>query len=263
MNPSRPDPHLSRTPGTSLHRQLFTVLRDQIFRGVFRAGSVIPKEDELCSQFGVSRITVRRALADLEAQGLVLKRQGRGTFVSETLPPVRRVATVGYLEVLHRVADETQVEVLSLERQYAAADIGEYLSLAPEDQVMHVVRLRRKGKKPVMITEAWVPDRLLTKVDQQSLEEHALFELLLEQGVKFDRVVQEVTAIAATPEHARLLEAEVGQPMIKISRLIYDVDQQPIQYLVVVMTPERSRLLMDFSVSTMNTPASGSIFHDV
>ncbi|WP_043117349.1 GntR family transcriptional regulator, partial [Pseudacidovorax intermedius] len=73
-------PAVARTPGTSLHRQLFMVLRDEIVRGEYASG-LLPKEEALCERFGVSRITVRRALADLAAQQLVERRHGRGTFV--------------------------------------------------------------------------------------------------------------------------------------------------------------------------------------
>lgn len=114
---------LSRIPGTALHRQLFMVLREQIMRSLYRAGSALPEEEELCVQFGVSRITVRRALADLESQGLIEKRQGRGTYVSLDLPPARPLATLGFLESLHQVSDQTTVEVLTIECSEPDPDI--------------------------------------------------------------------------------------------------------------------------------------------
>ena len=77
---------LSRTSGTPLHRQLFAVLRDGILSGVYQPGSALPKEEALCERFGVSRITVRRTLEDLKAEGLIEKRQGRGTFVTVRTP---------------------------------------------------------------------------------------------------------------------------------------------------------------------------------
>lgn len=254
---------LARTPGTSLHRQLFTVLREQIIRGQYQVGGLIPKEEELCNQFGVSRITVRRALADLEAEGLVEKRQGRGTYVSQELPPARPMATLNFIDAMRQVSDETSVEVLKLEQQKARGEIAQFLALDADTPLLHVLRLRRKGEIPVMITEAWVPYALLGEISEKSLETHALFELLIQNGVKFERVVQEFTAVAATPDQARLLKVPVGQPLIRVSRLIYDEQQNPVQHLVVVMSPERSRLLMNFSVDAMNTLAAGSIFHDI
>src|SRR4051794_30363537 len=76
--------------GTSLHRQLFLVLKEEISRGLFGPVGALPKEESLCERFGVSRITVRRALADLEAFGLVERRHGRGTFIRGDKLPLTR-----------------------------------------------------------------------------------------------------------------------------------------------------------------------------
>jgi len=241
---------------------MFTVLRDQIVRGQYRAGAMIPKEEELCSVFGVSRITVRRALADLEAEGLVEKRQGKGTFVRLELPAMRPMATLGYLDSLRQISDETQVEVLGFERQRAEGDIAQLLNVEADTGLLHVMRLRRKAAVPVMITETWVPEARIGNVDQADLETKPVFELLMKRGIRFDRVAQEFTAIAASPVQARLLQVPPGQPLICINRLIYDDSQRPVQYLVVVMSPERSRVLMDIGVGAMNTPSAGSIIHD-
>src|SRR4051794_19095688 len=80
---------LPRSSGTSLHRQLFLVLREQIARREHAPGAPLPTEEALCEQFGVSRITVRRALQDLETQGFVERRHGVGTFVRESSPVAR------------------------------------------------------------------------------------------------------------------------------------------------------------------------------
>ena len=85
--------------GTSLHRQLFLVLRDQISQGLFADGA-LPGEEALCERFGVSRVTVRRALADLAAQGLVERRHGKGTFVAPNLPLPRRVPSLSVIDSL-------------------------------------------------------------------------------------------------------------------------------------------------------------------
>lgn len=253
---------LKRTPGTSLHRQLFNVLRDQIVRGVFASGALIPKEEELCAQFSVSRITVRRALADLEGLGLVEKRQGRGTFVSQDLPPARQMATLGYLDTLRQVSDETVVVVVGFERVQAPGDIAEHLQIAVEEPVLHVRRVRKKKGTPVMITEAWVPDSLTAGINQKTLKAQPLYEQLMANGVRFERVVQEITAIAATPDHASLLDCVIGQPLIQVTRLIYNAEHLPVEYLIVIMSSERSRLLMEFGIDSINTLAAGSIFHD-
>src|ERR1700759_5881372 len=74
---------VSTAAGVPLHRQLFLVLHDEIDRGVIAPGDALPTEQTLCDQFGVSRITVRRALADLAEQGYIERRQGVGSFVRQ------------------------------------------------------------------------------------------------------------------------------------------------------------------------------------
>lgn len=264
MNPASPaKAPLTRTPGTSLHRQLFLVLRDQIMGGVYAPGALLPKEDELCAEFGVSRITVRRALSDLEALDLLEKRQGSGTFVSPHLPPVRVPATLGFIKQLELVSSETTLTVLSFDATaQPPRDIVHQLDLTEGATALHVVRLRKSGRAPVMVTDAWVPSELGASITRKQLQQRALFELLMEQGVRFDRVVQEITAVAATPAYAGLLQTEVGQPLLKLTRVIYDKERRPLQYLSVQISPERSRLLMDMSIEVLDTLATGSIVHD-
>lgn len=263
MTQLRPRHTLSRTSGVSLHRQLFLCLRDQLLQGVYPPGSMIPNEEALCEQFGVSRITVRRAVADLEARGLLEKRQGRGTFVSADLPPSRPHATLGLLDSLRRMAAQTRPEVLGVERTPPPPDIAEQLDLAPQERAVHAIRLRWQGSIPVLVTEAWVTEAAGRHVTAQTLRKRALYEILIAQGIQFGRVVQEITAVASTPFYAKLLQVEVGAPLIKLTRLLYDRSRVPVQHLVAHASPERSRILMDVSIDAVDTLASGSIFHDV
>ena len=108
MTPSPLEHNATPAPfskGTSLHRQLFLVLREEISRGVFGDTGALPKEEALCERFGVSRITVRRALADLAALGLVERRHGRGTFVRQDRVPVARPnPSLGLIDSLRQTA---------------------------------------------------------------------------------------------------------------------------------------------------------------
>ena len=263
MNQFRPQHQLSRTPGISLHRQLFLLLRDQIMQGAYPPGGMIPNEEALCEQFGVSRITVRRAVADLETRGLLKKRHGRGTFVSADLPPSRAQATLGLVESLRRAATETSAEVLKVERAAPPPELAKQLGLEPDAIAVHAMRLRRKGATQVAVTDAWVTEAAGRGVTARALKKQALYEILIAQGVRFGRVVQEITAVASSPFHASLLNVDVGSPLIKLTRLLYDTNRVPVQHLTVHISPERSRVLMDVSIDAVNTLAAGSIFHDV
>lgn len=258
-----PSTSLRRDPGTALHRQLFLVLQAQIAQGTYALGDAIPPEDELGSRFGVSRITVRRAISDLEQLGIVEKRPGRGTFVSAIPRRSRPQATLGLLDSLGKTARETEVQVLRVETRAPPSDIAAQLDLASGEPAVHAVRLRSSRGVPLMVTDAWVPERVGSHITAAALKDRALFEILMAEGIKLGRVIQEVTAVSADPEIAHLLQVDVGSPLLRLVRLLYDRRKLPVQHLMIHVTSERSRILMDVSAGAVNTVGAGQIVHDL
>ena len=255
-------PLLSRKPGTALLRQLFMVLRDQIAQGIYPVGGLIPPEDALCAQFDVSRITVRRAVSDLEQLGLVEKRPGRGTFVRAAPRPLRPQASFGLLDSLGRQARETEVTVQKVEMVSPPSVVAQQLQLPDGEVAVHAVRLRSVHGVPVMATDAWVPRAVGQHVSEAELKKRALFEILIAEGVKFGRVIQEMTAVAADPVLANLLQVDVGAPLVRLVRLLHDRRKRPVQYITIHFTGERSRILMDVAADAVNTTGAGQIVHD-
>lgn len=251
-----------RNGGAPLHHQLFVVLRDQILRGLYPPGTLIPNEARLGELFGVSRVTVRHAMQDLHAQGLVDKQQGRGTFVRQDLPAQRPAVTLGFLASLKKQAQNTQVTVLDVGVQDPPAVVALQLQLAPGERAVHAVRLRSIKDTPMMVTDAWVPERIGEGITRARLQRQPLYEILMDQGVRFGRVAQEITAVPADPHHANLLAMQVGSPMMRMHRLLYGADHQPVQHLTIYFSPERSRILMDTDIASVNTLGAGQITHD-
>ena len=116
---------------------------------------------------------------------------------------------------------------------------------------------------PLMVTEAWVPEHVGRHVTAAALKKRALFEILMAEGVKFGRVVQEVTAVAADPHYAGLLQTDVATPLLRMTRLLYDTADQPIQHLTIHVSSQRSRILMDVPADAINTLSAGHITHDL
>jgi len=250
---------VSTTAGVPLHRQLFLVLHDEISRGTLQPGDPLPTEQSLCAQFGVSRITVRRALGDLADEGLVERRQGVGSFVRQGVPITQR--PVGsYLEGLHKTQFETDVEVVELGPQTAAPAVVDQV-LGPGEK-LHVVRLRRerRTREPLMITEAWLPMALAGRITARALRKSALYELLSLEGVALDRIDNELTAELASPATARLLDVPLSSALIRVNRLAY-ADGQPHHILTVILTPTRSRVLI--SHGTSDPQGAVTIAHDI
>jgi GntR family transcriptional regulator len=258
---------VSTDAGVPLHRQLFLVLHDEIDRGVIAPGEPLPTEQTLCDQFGVSRITVRRALADLAEQGYIERRQGVGSFVREHGPAeadVSDVLTAGrsYLDGLRQSQFETEVEVVDLGTRRPPRTIAEALPTSGE--LLHIVRVRRQRRtgEPLIVTEAWLPEQLADTLTESALRRAALYELLSDAGIVVDRVQHEITAEIAGPRNAHLLDTAIGAALLRLNRLAF-VGGAPHHYVSVLLSPSRSRVVMSQSAAELETGGGMAITHDV
>jgi GntR family transcriptional regulator len=255
-------PALVRDPGTALHRQIFLVLRDGITQGTYAAGTALPTEETLVATFGVARATVRRALADLETEGLVQRRHGRGTFVREDLKTAAGMTTLSYIDDLRHTAQISSVRVLSLETTTPPRWVTSVLNIPEQEKAVRATRLRVAGDIPLMVTEAWVPLDIGSRITVAALKKRAMYEVLIDQGVEFGRVVQKISAEAADPRKAGLLNCEVGTALIRLTRLMHDREGRPVEHLVAHLTPQHSEIVMDIPADEINTMSAGHIVHD-
>lgn len=262
LRPMSNEHDLKRTPGTALHRQIFLVLKDGIGQGSYAPGTALPKEESLVQLFGVSRATVRRALADLELDGLVLRKHGLGTFVREGLATGAKMATLGFVDELRHTAQSTEVRVVTLESGPPPAAVRALLQVPDNEPAVHAIRVRMAGKTPLMITETWVPQDLGKSITAAALKRSPMYEVLIAQGVKFGRVVQEISAESADPHRAALLKCELSTALIRMSRIMHDQAGRPVMYVTAHLTPQHSRILMEIPGDAIDTLSAGHIIHD-
>lgn len=254
---------VSAGAGVPLHRQLFLVLHDEIDRGVLAPGDGLPTEQTLCDQFGVSRITVRRALADLADQGYIERRQGVGSFVREHAPGDPPAAGGSYMDGLRQAQFETEVDVLELDsHRRPARAVADALETSGE--LLHIVRVRRQRRtgEPLMVTEAWLPNELADTLTEPALRREPLYELLAKEGIVVQRMRHEITAEIAGPRYARLLDTAIGAALLRVNRLAFVADR-PHHYLSILLSPNRSRVLMSQSAAELETGDGLAIAHDV
>jgi GntR family transcriptional regulator len=255
------DRGFTRTQGTALHRQIFLVLRDAIVQGTYPPSTALPKEEALVALFGVARATVRRALADLESEGLVQRRHGTGTFVRKGLSNGAGAPTLSYLDELRETATITKVQVVSLETLPPPPWISAVLNISHTDVAVRAIRLRLSGDIPVMATEAWVRKDIGLSITTAKLKKHAMYEILMAQGVEFGRVVQVISAESADPAKAELLKCELSTALIRLTRLLHDREGRPIQHLTAHMTPQHSSIVMEIPGDAINSLSAGRIVH--
>lgn len=253
---------VSAAAGAPLHRQLYLVLHDEIGRGALAAGDALPTEQSLCEQFGVSRITVRRALADLADAGLIERRHGIGSFVTEQSSPSRHDTSGSYMDELRQVEFETEVDVIEFGERVLPRPVAERLD--PRDRGLYVLRLRRERRtaEPLMITEAWLPVELADTITQVALASAPLYRLLSDAGANLERLEHELTAEIAGPRTAALLDTTIGSPLIRVNRVAFAAGA-PHHVLSMVLSPNRSRVVLNQTFSDLESGAGMAIAHDV
>jgi GntR family transcriptional regulator len=203
-------------------------LRDRLAAGRYRPGGPLPSEAELGEELSASRVTVRRALETLKAEGLVTSRRGSGWFVApdSVRQSLGRVTTV---EAALEAAGATPARrVLEFAFEPAAADVAEALELAPGAEVLRVRRLNLADDRPFAIVTVWLSAEHGRHLSRADVETATFYDLLPFAGVSFGRAVQVIAADVATDDDARLLDVGRGDAILTCRRTTFDSDGRPV-----------------------------------
>lgn len=246
------DTHL---PLPKYHR-IYLVLREQLREGRFDAG--LPGELALMGQFGVARVTVRRALSQLALEGLIQREPGRGTrpvaapalgapMRASSQPAAQQARLSGLLENLVTMGLHTKVKVLSVAHLRAPLDVAAALKLPAGSVVQKAERVRSTAQGPLSHITTWVPDAVSRGFGKRELAQKPILLLLEESGVKVGRAEQTISARLADVNMALHLDVSVGSALLAVRRLIYDEDERPVQWLHGLYRPDRYEYQMQLS----------------
>jgi GntR family transcriptional regulator len=237
------------------YHQIYLVLREQLHEGRFNLG--LPGELALMRQFGVARVTVRRALQELAGEGLIARERGRGTRPlpaaqrgGEARDPAAQVKTTrltGLLENLVSTSLNTTVRVLEVTTVGASGEIAQALQLAAGDAVQKAVRVRSTREGPLSHITTWVPGDLARHFGKRELAKKAILVLLEESGVRVGGARQTISARLADSQVASHLGVAVGSALLAVRRLIHDEQGRPVQWLHGLYRPDRYEYQMQLS----------------
>ncbi len=218
-------------PGIPLHEQISSWLREEIDSGTLPPDAQLPSEHDLCQQFGVSRVTVRRALQTLEADGLIFRRQGLGSFVCDRRMAQGLVRLTDFAQDMARAGLQASSRVLHQENEPAAAPIAERLALAPGSPVLRLDRLRLGNGEPLALDRTWIPPYYAQLVDGHDLARETLYRVLERQyGIPALSGRYRITAGTADEETAHLLQVAPGDPLLVIERTTRTVGEKPVYF---------------------------------
>jgi len=201
------------------HQQLRTILTEMATTQL-RPGDMLPSERQLCADYGVSRITVREALGQLVSEGLLVRTQGKGTFVAHR-PARSALHIASFHEDMRRMGLQPSTVVLTAARATAPAVVAERLGLPSGTAAYHVRRLRLADRMPMSVDDAWYSAELLPGLDQLDLHASLYDTLARHYGRPIDHAEQTVSAGLAGESIGRLLGIPGSGPVLKFDRVSY------------------------------------------
>lgn len=230
-------PALFTRPRSGLPRPLYEQIRESvrtdILNGSLRHHERIPSEKELMSLFGVSRITVRQALGDLEREGMIFRIPGKGSYVSKPKPqPTQELSRLqGFAEAMEQQGYSASNRVVGLTTLPASEDIATHLGIAVGSPVTEIRRVRHLDGAPISFDITYVKADLGQRLAREDLAGRDIFRIIEQDyGMALGHAEQRIQALAADETLASWLEIAPGAPVLHIERLAYTREGEPLEF---------------------------------
>ncbi len=233
MNEAKHETERDEAPTfTPLYRQIKSLLTRSLLGGEWRPGEAIPSEIELANRFGVSQGTVRKAIDDLAAEHLLVRRQGRGTFVASHQEARAQFRFLRLRAEHGGEPAEMRSDILECRRMRAPVDIARMLRLRTGETIVQVKRLLSFEGHPTVLDEIWLPGALFRGLTAERLSAYtgpmyALFET--EFGTRMIRASERLRAVAASAGAARALGVSAGDPLLLVERVSFTYQDRPVE----------------------------------
>jgi GntR family transcriptional regulator len=210
-------------------------------------GSPIPTERSLAAEFDVSRTTVRQALADLTVEGRLLRVQGKGTFAAE--PKVaQRLQLSSYTEDMRAQGREPSSRLLDIAEIPAEGELSVLLGVRNGAKVLRMQRLRLADGEPMAIETSHLPLGRFRGLRKYVSAGGSLYQVLRERyDVEMGHAEETIETALAGPHEAELLGADVGMPMLLLSRHSYDMSERPVEWVRSVYRGDRYKFVAELN----------------
>lgn len=215
-----------------LYEQIKILLTQSLIAGEWRPGESIPSEIELAGRFRVSQGTVRKAIDELAADNILVRRQGKGTFVATHAEPQVRHR---FLRVIADGGEREPVEsrLIECRRGKAPVLVGKALGLKAGSATVCVKRLLIFSGRPIIFDEIVLPEPMFKGLNAEKITAYksSYYNLYESQyGVRMIRAEERLKAVFADPETTELLQVKAGAPLLRVDRIAYTYDDRPVEW---------------------------------
>jgi GntR family transcriptional regulator len=229
---------LDRNGNIPLVYQLGEAIRDKIVRGEYGMGEPIPTEDQLQKLYGVSRTTVRLALAKLVNEGYIRRQQGKGTYVNpqglvtkgKPRPLSRDMFGVkSTTQIIQSTGMKVRTEVLHFARELPSDEVAEKLGVNEKDPVLHFERVRYADDTPLVLEKSWISAAQCPDLTREDVEGSFYLVLFKKYHYHIGAAHQSLRAILASEQDARILDLKIGEPVMLVYGVTYLDDGRAIE----------------------------------
>ena len=227
-------------------RRVYLQLRDEIANGRVRDGDILPGESRMAEVYGVSRVTVRRALGALVSDGVIEKRVGSGSVVTSRASPEPLVAAdmATLIPQIVEMGRRTEARLLSFSYGEAPGHVARALDLPPPARVQNAVRVRLAEGQAFSRLTTCVPEAIARNYSEADLATTPLYLLLERGGARIETAVQKVSATLASPDAAAALGVADGSPLLSVTRVVRDAEGRGVEHLSALYRPDLFQLEM-------------------
>jgi len=221
-------------PKMPLYYKIESDLKNKIFSGQYKSGDILPSERELIDMYKVSRLTARAAVDRLATENLVVKIQGKGTFVATPKLNRRMGPLYSSGEEILMQYYEIKTKVLNLKIIIPDKIVKEYLELQEKEKVVYLERLRYANKTPVALIKSYLPYRYVPNIELVDFTDKSLYQILENSyGLQLHEAQETLEAVKANTRSANLLGIKPGTPLLLNQRVTYLIDGKIIEYEIV------------------------------
>ncbi|MFS8103463.1 GntR family transcriptional regulator [Lentzea alba] len=250
---------IDQSSDRAVYKQIADILREAIKDGTYGPGARLPSENELAKKYGVTRVTARRAFAELAAEGLTVSQHGRGVFV-RSAPVIIRASMNRFSRKRRQAGDgafASEVKRLGMTPSQKLVEVGEIeppgfvaelLRLGDGEKVAVRRRIMFADDVPMQLADSYFPASLAagTKLVEQDSGPGGSYARVEDAGHMLARFREDLTARMPTPEEARTLQLAGAVPVVQLVRVAYDQNGQPVEVFDSVVAADKYSFSYEF-----------------
>jgi GntR family transcriptional regulator len=229
------------------------IIKSQIMMGEFLPGEQIPTERELAETYQVSTITSRQAILNLVNEGLLVRKQGKGTFVREGLTNIKNLMTLHLRGGLNDIVPEgitaQEVKCLDITRVKTSKKVAEVLDIGEGEKVVRIRRTRSDSGIPVSYIKNYLPVEIGEKIKKDDLLRHPMLHILRNHlGIPLRNGTQYIEAIVADYDVASALSVDISSPILYLETLIFAEKGKPVEFVQTFYRSDQFRYTLNLDL---------------